>query len=275
MALPAIGPTKLRCGHFGSETARMIEIEAVSKRFSKHLALDKIELTLGAGQIFGLLGPNGAGKTTLMRIVCTLLRADSGTVRVNGYDVARSPLQVRQQIGVVSAGMGVYERLSGRENLEFFAELHGLAKATCRARIEALRVQLGIGDWLDLPASGYSTGMKQKIVIARAVLHEPLVLLLDEASNGLDVLARRALLEFAMRYRALGKLVIYSTHVMSEAESLCDRAAILHMGRVIACDSAAALRAKTPAGSLEETFFALTRAAELEGALAERFPMAS
>ncbi len=240
----------------------MIEINAVSKRFSKHLALDKVSLTLEAGQIFGLLGPNGAGKTTLMRILCTLLSADSGTVRVNGYDVATQALQVRQQIGVVSAGMGVYERLTGRENLQFFAELNDLAKPKIAERIAALSHELGIGDWIDLPAAGYSTGMKQKIVIARAVLHEPMVLMLDEASNGLDVLARRALLEFATRYRALGKLVIYSTHIMSEAESLCDRAAILHMGRVIACDSADALRAQTPAGTLEETFFALTRAAE-------------
>ena len=241
----------------------MIEIDAVSKRFSKHLALDNVCLTLAAGQIFGLLGPNGAGKTTLMRILCTLLRADSGSVRVNGHDARTAALQVRQQIGVVSAGMGVYERLSGRENLQFFAELNGLGKAKIAERIELLSHELGIGSWIDLPAAGYSTGMKQKIVIARAVLHEPMVLMLDEASNGLDVLARRALLEFATRYRALGKLVIYSTHVMSEAESLCDRAAILHMGRVIACDSADALRAQTPAGSLEETFFALTRTAEL------------
>ena len=248
----------------------MIEINSVSKRFSKHLALDKVSLSLAAGQIFGLLGPNGAGKTTLMRILCTLLRADAGTVRVNGYDVAGEALKVRQQIGVVSAGMGVYERLSGRENLQFFGELNGLAKAKIAERIDLLCSELGIGEWLDLPAAGYSTGMKQKIVIARSVLHEPMVLMLDEASNGLDVLARRALLEFATRYRALGKLVIYSTHVMSEAESLCDRAAILHMGRVIACDSATALRAQTPAGSLEETFFALTRSAELQDVPAQK-----
>ena len=248
----------------------MIEINAVSKRFNKHLALDKVSLTLEAGHIFGLLGPNGAGKTTLMRILCTLLHADSGTVRVNGYDVATQALKVRQQIGVVSAGMGVYERLTGRENLQFFAELNDLAKPKIAERIAALSHELGIGEWIDLPAAGYSTGMKQKIVIARAVLHEPMVLMLDEASNGLDVLARRALLEFATRYRALGKLVIYSTHVMSEAESLCDRAAILHMGRVIACDTADALRAKTPSGSLEETFFALTRAAESHDVSAQK-----
>lgn len=248
----------------------MIEINAVSKRFSKNLALDQVSLRLEAGQIFGLLGGNGAGKTTLMRILCTLLRADSGTLRVNGYDVLTEPLKVRQQIGVVSAGMGVYERLTGRENLQFFAELNALPKPKIAERIAILSSELGIGDWIDLPAAGYSTGMKQKIVIARAVLHEPMVLMLDEASNGLDVLARRALLEFATRYRALGKLVIYSTHVMSEAETLCDRAAILHMGRVIACDSAAALRAQTSAGTLEESFFALTRAVELQNVASQK-----
>ena len=248
----------------------MIEINAVSKRFSKNLALDQVSLRLEAGQIFGLLGGNGAGKTTLMRILCTLLRADSGTLRVNGYNVLTEPLKVRQQIGVVSAGMGVYERLTGRENLQFFAELNTLPKPKIAERIAILSSELGIGDWIDLPAAGYSTGMKQKIVIARAVLHEPMVLMLDEASNGLDVLARRALLEFATRYRALGKLVIYSTHVMSEAETLCDRAAILHMGRVIACDSAAALRAQTSAGTLEESFFALTRAVELQNVASQK-----
>ena len=248
----------------------MIEINAVSKRFSKNLALDQVSLRLEAGQIFGLLGGNGAGKTTLMRILCTLLRADSGTIRVNGYDVLTDPLKVRQQIGVVSAGMGIYERLTGRENLQFFAELNALPKPKIAERIAILSSELGIGDWIDLPAAGYSTGMKQKIVIARAVLHEPMVLMLDEASNGLDVLARRALLEFATRYRALGKLVIYSTHVMSEAETLCDRAAILHMGRVIACDSAAALRAQTSAGTLEESFFALTRAVELQNVASQK-----
>ena len=162
----------------------MIEIDAVSKRFSKHLALDNVSLTLEAGQVFGLLGPNGAGKTTLMRILCTLIRADAGTVRVNGYDVRTQALDVRQQIGVVSAGMGVYERLTGRENLQFFAELNGLSKPKIAERIDVLSSELGIGAWLDLPAAGYSTGMKQKIVIARAVLHEPMVLMLDEASNG-------------------------------------------------------------------------------------------
>jgi sodium transport system ATP-binding protein len=242
----------------------MIEINNISKRFKKHQALSAVSLHMQAGQIFGLLGPNGAGKTTLMRILCTLLRADTGSARVNGFDVANEPLKVRQQIGIVSAGMGVYERLSGRENLRFFAELNGLTRRLCDARIAELSAQLGIGDWLDLPAGGYSTGMKQKIVIARAVLHEPMVLMLDEASNGLDVLARRALLAFAQHYRARGKLVLYSTHVMSEAETLCDRAAILHMGRVIAADSADALRALTPAGTLEECFFSLTRAAELQ-----------
>ncbi len=256
------------CGQ--TNLARMIEIDTVNKRFSKHLALDQVSLTLKAGQIFGLLGPNGAGKTTLMRILCTLLRADSGTVRVNGYDVLTEALKVRQQIGVVSAGMGIYERLTGRENLQFFGELNGIAKRKIAERIAMLSTELGIGEWIDLPAAGYSTGMKQKIVIARAVLHEPMVLMLDEASNGLDVLARRALLEFATRYRALGKLVIYSTHVMSEAESLCDHAAILHMGRVIAYDSATALRAQTAAGTLEECFFALTRAAELHDVAAHK-----
>jgi sodium transport system ATP-binding protein len=239
----------------------MIKIEHLSKRFKNVQALNDVSLSLSGGQIFGLLGPNGAGKTTLLRIIATLLKPDHGGVFVDGLDVQTHALAVRQRLGLVNAGMGVYERLSGRENLAFSAELYGLQKATAHARIAQLSAELGIGAWIDQPAGGYSTGMKQKIVIARAVLHEPPVLILDEASNGLDVLARRALMAFAINYRALGKLVIYSTHVMAEAQTLCDHAAILHMGRVIAVDSSTNLRASTPAGTLEDAFFAITQQA--------------
>ncbi len=239
----------------------MIKIERLTKRFKSVAALDGVSLSLSGGQIFGLLGPNGAGKTTLLRIIATLLKPDQGAVFLDGLDVQVQALAVRQRLGLVNAGMGVYERLSGRENLYFFAELYGVKKSRADARIAQLSAELCIGAWIDQPAGGYSTGMKQKIVIARAVLHEPPVLILDEASNGLDVLARRALMDFAINYRALGKLVIYSTHVMAEAQTLCDHAAILHMGRVIANDSVANLRASTPNGTLEEAFFAITQQA--------------
>lgn len=238
----------------------MIEITNLSKRFKQTHALHPLNLSIPSGCIFGLLGQNGAGKTTLLRILATLLAPSAGHARIAGLDVVDDGLAVRRKMGTVSAGMGVYERLTGRENLHFFGELYGMKKPDMVARVSELMRELSIGDWIDQRAGGYSTGMKQKIVIARAVLHRPDVLLLDEASNGLDVLARRALLDFAHRCKAQNRLVIYSTHVMSEAEALCDRAAILHQGRLIANDTLQNLMQQSGAASLEQCFINLVSA---------------
>jgi sodium transport system ATP-binding protein len=238
----------------------VIETKALTKRFGEKVtAVQDLSFSARAGEVYGLLGPNGAGKTTTLRMLATLLAPSGGTATVAGFDVARQPEAVRRNIGVVNGGMGLYDRLTGRETLEYFAGFYGIGKADAARRIKALEDALEMTELLDRRASEYSTGMKQKIVIARAVLHEPAVLILDEATNGLDVVARRAVLEFARSYRNANRVVVYSTHIMNEAEELCERAAIIDHGRLVAEDSLAALKTKAGASTLEEAFFKLTR----------------
>jgi sodium transport system ATP-binding protein len=241
----------------------VIAVAGLSKRFGGVAAVDRVSFTVAAGETFGLLGPNGAGKTTTLRILATLLRADAGEARVCGFDIARDAEAVRRSIGVVNGGMGLYERLTGREVLHYFGSLYGLSRARIEARIEALDALLDLRAPLDKRAGTFSTGMTQKIVIARAVLHDPPVLFFDEATSGLDVMARRAVLDFCRGYPRDGgageRAVVYSTHVMGEVEELCDRAAILYQGRVIATDTVAGLLASAASKTLEEAFFRLVQ----------------
>lgn len=237
-----------------------VEITDLKKSFSGVCALGGIDLKIAGGQVFGLLGPNGAGKTTLLRMVCALLRPDAGSVRVAGYDVQQDTLKALAQLGVVNNAMGLYERFSGRENIVLFGRLAGLSPAIIATRIERLCQTLDIAEWIDQPARGYSTGMRQKILIARAVIHEPKVLILDEASNGLDIYARRGLLDFSRQFADAGGLVLYSTHVLSEAESLCDGAAIIDQGKILFDGVMPSLRAHAADGELESAFFALANA---------------
>ncbi len=235
----------------------MLEVERLSKTYGQFRALQEVSFSAQAGEVFGLLGPNGAGKTTLLRILASLLQPTSGTARLAGHDVRQQPEAVRRMIGVVNGGMGLYDRLSGREILRYFAGLYGMSRQQADARIRALDASLDLAGTLDTRAAGFSTGMKQKIVIARAVIHDPPVLILDEAASGLDVLARRALLDFVLAYKGQGRLVIYSTHVMSEVEEVCDRAAVLDRGELIAQGTVAGLLAQTGQTGLERAFFTL------------------
>ncbi len=235
----------------------MLQVENLSKSYGTFRALSGVTFSAQAGEVYGLLGPNGAGKTTLLRILATLLRPDSGTAQVAGYDTQLQGEAVRRSVGVVNGGMGLYDRLSGREILRHFAGLYGMTSVHADARIAELNESLGLQGTLDTRASNFSTGMKQKIVIARAVIHDPPVLILDEAASGLDVLARRALLDFVLDYRAAGRLVVYSTHVMSEVEEVCDRAAVLDRGELIAQGTVAGLLAQTGQSSLERAFFSM------------------
>ena len=241
----------------------MIEVERLTKRYNaKVTAVENLSFSASAGQIYGLLGPNGAGKTTTLRMLATLLQPTSGRATVAGFDVVRQPEDVRRSIGVVNGGMGLYDRLTGREILEYFAGFYNIGKADTARRIKELETALEMTELLNRRAGEYSTGMKQKIVIARAVLHEPPVLVLDEATNGLDVVARRAVLEFARVYKSSNRVVLYSTHIMAEAEELCERAAIIDHGKLVAEDTLVNLKAKAGAANLEEAFFRLTRASE-------------
>lgn len=235
----------------------MIEVRHLKKAFGRVRAVADVSFTVGSGEVFGLLGPNGAGKTTTLRLLATLLTPDGGEATVGGYDIRTQAEQVRATIGVVNGGMGLYERLSGREVLHYFGKLYRLNRSQVEARIAALDALLELGNALDRRCGEYSTGMKQKLVIARAVIHDPPILFFDEATAGLDVMARRAVLDFVKRYPSERRTVIYSTHVMSEVEELCRRVAILYQGKLVALDDVAALKARFGASTLEQAFFAL------------------
>ncbi len=245
----------------------MIHVRGLTKRFDGLVAVDDVAFDVAAGEVFGLLGPNGAGKTTTLRILATLLRADSGTATVAGHDVGTEGEAVRRSIGVVNGGMGLYDRLSGREVLHYFGRLYEMKRADIDRRVAELDDLLDLSGVLDKRTGTYSTGMKQKIVIARAVLHDPPVLFFDEATSGLDVMARRAVLDFCRRYPGEGRAVVYSTHVMGEVEELCDRVAVLYGGKVVAAGTVAGLVAEAdPAatgpvvpGDLERAFFTLVK----------------
>ena len=243
----------------------MLDIQNVTKTYGSFTALRGLSLSAREGEVFGLLGPNGAGKTTLLRILATLLAPTSGSVRVAGHDAAQDPEAVRRSVGVVNGGMGLPARLTGREVLRSFAGLYGMVRRDTEARIAQLDETLELGRTLDTRAGEYSTGMKQKVVIARAVIHDPAVLILDEAASGLDIFARRSLLDFVAASRAPGRLTLYSTHVMSEAEEVCDRVAILHRGELVALDSVPAILARTGERNLERAFFSLVRGQEEGG----------
>ncbi|WP_442780660.1 ABC transporter ATP-binding protein [Deinococcus sp. SL84] len=240
----------------------LLQLKQLSKRYGSFTALDSVTLSVDGGQVFGLLGPNGAGKTTLLRILATLLQPSAGTAAVAGLDVTRQPDAVRQCIGVVNGGMGLPARLTGREILHSFAGFYGLSRAQAEARIAELDAALDLGRTLNTRAGEYSTGMRQKVTIARAVIQDPAVLILDEAASGLDIFARRALLDWVAAARRPGRLTLYSTHVMSEVEEVCDRVAVLHGGRLLAEGTQPELLARTEAGTLEQAFFRLVEQAE-------------
>lgn len=235
----------------------MIQAHNLTKTFGKVTAVDRINFTVPAGQVFGLLGPNGAGKTTTLRLLATLLQPDSGTATVNGHDIKKEPEKIRSSIGVVNGGMGLYDRLTGREILHYFGQFYGMKRVDIDRRIKELDGLLDLGETLTRQTGGFSTGMKQKIVIARAVIHDPPVIFFDEATSGLDVMARRAVLNFVRQYPSDHRTVVYSTHVMSEVEELCDRVAIIYSGRLIAEDTPQGLMVQAGATNLEQTFFTL------------------
>jgi sodium transport system ATP-binding protein len=239
----------------------VIEVEGLCKTFAGKppvVAVDDVSFEARRGEVFGLLGANGAGKTTTLRMLVTLLSPDRGTARVNGFDVRESPEEVRANIGYLAVTTGVYERLTPRELLTSFARMQGIADP--RGRAEQLLERFGITEFADQRCGRLSTGMKQKVSIARAVVHDPPVLVLDEPTVGLDVLVSQTFIEFVEAARDEDRAVVYSTHIMSEVERLCDRVAIIHQGRIVSATTVAALQAEH--GSVEAGFVAIVRAAE-------------
>jgi sodium transport system ATP-binding protein len=242
--------------------AKMIEVCELTKSYSdlrrgQFVALAGVSFTARPGEIFGLLGPNGAGKTTLLRILSTVLTPTSGTAIVGGHDVVTQPALARKRIGFVSANTAIYDRMTAWEMVEYFGRLHGIAAEPLRERMEILFARLAMNEIRDLPGAKMSTGMKQKVSIARALVHDPPVLIFDEATIGLDVLVARALLKTIAQLREQGKCIVFSTHIMREAERLCDRLAIIHRGRILTAGSLDELRDHYNEPDLEELFFRL------------------
>ncbi|KAB8198565.1 ATP-binding cassette domain-containing protein [Lysobacter maris] len=217
-------------------------------------AVDGVSFQAQDGQITGLLGPNGAGKTTTLRMLYTLMTPDSGDIRVDGLDVATQPTAVRRALGVLPDARGVYKRLTARENIAYFGELHGMPSADIARRTEALSKALDMTDILDRQTEGFSQGQRTKTAIARALVHDPRNVILDEPTNGLDVMTTRAMREFLKQLRAEGRCVIFSSHIMQEVAALCDRIVIIAKGHVVAAGTADELRERFGEPNLEDAF---------------------
>lgn len=224
------------------------------------IAASGITFECHAGEVFGLLGPNGAGKSTTLRMLSTILRPTSGTARVAGHEVVSDPLGVRSSIGYLSASTGLYGRLTPRETLEYFGGLHGLDREKLRSRIDELMRLFGMEEFAGVRCEKLSTGMKQKVSIARAIVHDPPILILDEPTLGLDVLVASVMIRFVAECRERGKCIILSTHILSEVEKLCDRVAVIHRGTLRACGTLPALKEQTGKQFMDDVFMSLVEA---------------
>jgi sodium transport system ATP-binding protein len=237
----------------------MIEAHALTKVFHDRKrgeirAVDDVSFTCRPGQVYGLLGANGAGKTTTLRLLATLLRPTAGGARVAGFDTVAEPERVRASVGFLATSTALYGRLTARETITYFGRLNGLSREAIGARIAQLADELEMGEFLDRRVEKYSTGMKQKTSIARTVVHDPAVLVFDEPTIGLDVMAARAIVRFVRGCRDRGRTVVYSTHVMSEVEKICDVVGIIHHGRLVAEGTRAQLQERYGERDMEEIF---------------------
>lgn len=236
----------------------MIKLSSLSKRFKDVQAVENLSLEVEAGEIFGLLGENGAGKTTTLRMLATMLKPTAGTAMIAGYDILKQPAEVRRHVGILFGGeAGLYDRLTARENIAYFGRLSGMDSASIKKRIDLLCQTLDMSDFIDRRVGKFSKGMKQKVTIARAIVHNPEVMLLDEPTVGLDVTAARTLQEFIRQCKDEGKAVIFSSHIMSEVERLCDRIGIIHKGKLVAIGTLQELKQQYSNDNLEEIFVEL------------------
>jgi len=243
----------------------LIEVANVVKAFGSRRevrAVNGVAFKASDGEITGLLGPNGAGKTTLLRVLATLMIPDSGTATVDGYDVVRDRYTVRRRVGVLSDARGLYPRLAARENIRYYGALQGLAGGCLDARIDELIRALSIGDIADRRAHGFSQGERMKVAIARALVHDPQTILLDEPTNGLDIMSIRSLRDLLRDLRAQGKCLLFSSHVMQEVSALCQRIVILGGGKVVATGTAQELIAQAGERTLEDAFVSLLGSGE-------------
>ena len=236
----------------------MIEVQDLHKSFTIRgvplHAVNGVSFAAADGEITGLLGPNGAGKTTTLRMLYTLMQPHRGRVVVDGHDAASDPTGVRARLGVLPDARGLYKRLSARENIEYFARLYAIPEAVIAARIDKLSRALDLGDFLERRTEGFSGGQRTRTAIARALIHDPRNVLLDEPTNGLDVMTTRALRVFLRGLRAEGRCVLLSSHVMQEVAALCDRIVVIASGHVVAQGTPEELRERTGAANLEDAF---------------------
>ena len=240
----------------------MIHVRELIKTYSdlkrgQFVAVSGVNFDVYPGQVYGLLGPNGAGKTTILRILSTILRPSGGSASVNGYNVVTEPSLVRRQIGFVSMNTAVYDRMTAYEMVEYFGRLHGLSAGGLQERIEVLFQRLKMDDIRDVLGAKMSTGMKQKVSIARALVHDPPVIIFDEATSGLDVLVARSLIDTVAQLRDQNKCIVFSTHIMREAEKLCDSISIMFRGQILSEGTLENLRERHGHEDLEEIFFNL------------------
>jgi sodium transport system ATP-binding protein len=245
----------------------VIQVEGLTKIFhdkkrGKIVAVNNLQFNCQKGQVFGLLGPNGAGKTTTLRILATIMLPTKGEIIVNGLDVVRHAAKVRRQIGFLSSETGLYDRFTPRETILFFGRINGMEDKIIEKRMAEIFQNLDMEDFQDVRVNKLSTGMKQKLSIARSIIHNPPVLILDEPTVGLDIITAKTVIEYVKSFRDQGKCIIYSTHIMREAEKLCDVIAVIHQGNLIAQGTLEELKKNSSFNDLEEIFFELINQGE-------------
>ncbi len=232
----------------------MIRVSGLHKSFGDVKAVDGVSFDAPDGRITGLLGPNGAGKSTTLRILYTVMKPDAGSAAIDGIDVVRDSLEARRRIGTLPHGAGLYPHLTARENITYYGRLYGIPRQELSERVDEVVRQLGIGDFADRRTKGFSQGQRTKVSLARALVHEPQNIILDEPSNGLDVMATRSLRELIRELKAAGKCVLFSSHVMQEVAALCDEIVIIAAGKVALHDSPDGIRKRTGCDDLEDAF---------------------
>ncbi len=232
----------------------MIVVKNLRKSFGDVKAVNGVSFEARDGEITGLLGPNGAGKTTTLRMLYSLLPPDEGEIRIDGLDPTRDAMEIKRTLGVVPDSRGLYSRLTARENITYYGELHGMDKKAIRERIETMTRTLDMADFIDRRTEGFSQGQRVKVAIARAMVHKPQTVLMDEPSNGLDVMSTRALRDYIRNLKAEGHSVVLSTHIMQEVAALCDRIVIIAKGEVAADGTAEQLLERSGCDSLEDAF---------------------
>ena len=250
----------------------MISVVQLTKHFSNSgrpiVAVDQLSFFVGSGEVYGLLGPNGAGKTTTLWMILGVLPATSGYAEVDGFRSSQAPNAVKARIGLVSASAGVYPWLTPRETLLFFADLYDVAPSIAKDRLDEISTMLGLGEFLDQRCATLSTGQKQRVNLARALMHDPQIMLLDEPTRGLDVIGSKVIFDYVRHLRSVGKAVIVCTHRLDEAQRLCDRFGLLHHGHLLHEGTLQALQERTGRASLTEMFLQVIGSEPADGASA-------